>query len=168
MTDLTKYNHDFEAERETKPKIAEGRHNMTFVSDEIIFGNNGWEAVKLTFEIEGTTLNVSYACTMAHDTSEKAVSIGIESLRKIANSLGVTGALKDPEKQFLGKKCSAELVVNDRGYLEIKSDFANTFRPVEKASEKKPTKKEQIKAEADFVKKASADVDDDFDDEIPF
>ena len=38
----------------------------------------------------------------------------------------------------------------------------------EKAANKKQSKKEQIKAEADFVKKASADTDDDFDDEIPF
>jgi hypothetical protein len=104
---------------------------------------------------------------MAHDTSDKAVSIGIESLRKIGNACGVTGTLTDPEKQLLGKKCSAELVVNDRGYLEIKSDFGNTFQPVEKAAKKKPSKKEQIKAETDFVKKASADTDD-FDDEIPF
>tara|TARA_R100001163_G_scaffold35877_1_gene27549 strand:+ start:376 stop:882 length:507 start_codon:yes stop_codon:yes gene_type:complete len=168
MTDLTKYGHDFDAEVEAKPKIAEGRHNMTFVSDEIVTGNNGWEAVKLSFEIEGTTMNVSYTCTMAHDTSDKAISIGIESLRKIGNACGVTGTLTNPEKQLLGKKCSAELVVNDRGYLEIKSDFGNTFQPVEKAANKKQSKKEQIKAEADFVKKASADTDDDFDDEIPF
>ena len=51
---------------------------------------------------------------------------------------------------------------------EIKSDFGNTFQPVEKAANKKQGKKEQIKAEADFVKKASADTDDDFDDAIPF
>jgi len=113
-------------------------------------------------------MNVSYTCTMAHDTSDKAISIGIESLRKIGNACGVTGTLTNPEKQLLGKKCSAELVVNDRGYLEIKSDFGNTFQPVEKAANKKQSKKEQIKAEADFVKKASADTDDDFDDEIPF
>jgi hypothetical protein len=167
MTDLSKYGHDFDAEMESKPKIEEGRHNMTFVGDEIVVGNNGWEAVKLSFEIEGTTMNVGYTCTMAHDTSDKAVSIGIESLRKIGNACGVTGTLTDPEKQLLGKKCSAELVVNDRGYLEIKSNFGNTFSAPEKATKKKPSKKEQIKAETDFVKKASADTDD-FDDEIPF
>ena len=169
MTDLTKYGHDFDAEVEAKPKIAEGRYNMTFVSDAIVTGNNGWEAVKLTFEIEGTTMNVSYTCCMAHNTSDKAISIGVESLRKIGNAAGIVGALTNPEKQLLGKSVSAELVVNDRGYLEIKSDdFGNTFQPVEKAANKKQSKKEQIKAEADFVKKASADTDDDFDDEIPF
>tara|TARA_R100000908_G_scaffold24900_1_gene11507 strand:- start:749 stop:1057 length:309 start_codon:yes stop_codon:yes gene_type:complete len=102
---------------------------------------------------------------MAHDTSEKAVSIGIESLRKIGKACGLTGTLTNPEKQLLGKTLSAELVVNDRGYLEIKDDFGNTFEKVTKA---KPSKKEQIKAETDFVKKASADTEDSFDDEIPF
>ena len=165
MVDLTKYEHDFDAETASKPKLAEGRHNMTFVGDEIVTGNNGWEAVKISFEVEGTTMNVSYTCTMAHDTSEKAVSIGIESLRKIGKACGLTGTLTNPEKQLLGKTLSAELVVNDRGYLEVKDDFGNTFEKVAKA---KPTKKEQIKAETNFVEKASADTKEDFDDDIPF
>jgi hypothetical protein len=73
--------------------------------------------------------------------------------------------LTNPEKQLLGKTLSAELVVNDRGYLEIKDDFGNTFEP---ATKTKPTKKEQIKAETNFVEKASADTKEDFDDDIPF
>ncbi len=165
MVDLTKYEHDFDADLTAKPKLEEGRHNMTFCGDEIVTGNNGWEAVKLSFEVENSAINVTYTCTMAHDTSDKAISIGIESLRKIGNACGVTGTLTDPEKQLLGKKCSAELVVNDRGYLEIKDDFANTFQPPQK--EKKQSQASKIKAEQEFLSKA-AEEDKDFDDDIPF
>jgi len=169
MTDLTKYGHDFDAEIESgSRKIEPGRHNMAFVSDEIITGSNGWEAVKLTFEVEGTTMNIGYACTMAHDTSDKAVSIGIETLRKIGNAAGIVGALTNPEKQLLGKSVSAELVVGERGYLQVKDDFGNTFSaPVEKA---KPTQKEKIKAQNNFTKKASKDEPEleELNDDIPF
>jgi hypothetical protein len=67
---------------------------------------------------------------MAHDSSDKAVSIGVETLRKIGKACGVTGALTDPSVQLLGKSLSAELVEGDKGYLEIKDDFGNTFQPV--------------------------------------
>ena len=169
MTDLTKYGHDFDVEVEGGgSKIEPGRYNMAFVGDELITGANGWEAVKLTFEVEGTTMNIGYACTMAHDTSDKAVSIGIETLRKIGNAAGIVGALTDPEKQLLGKSVSAELVVGERGYLQVKDDFGNTFSaPVEKA---KPTQKEKIKAQNNFTKKASKDEPEleELDDDIPF
>tara|TARA_R110000751_G_scaffold29711_1_gene76219 strand:+ start:75 stop:584 length:510 start_codon:yes stop_codon:yes gene_type:complete len=169
MTDLSKYGHDFDVEVEGGgSKIEPGRYNMAFVGDELITGANGWEAIKLTFEVEGTTINVGYACTMAHNTSDKAVSIGIESLRKIANSCGVVGALTDPEKQLIGKSLSAELIVGERGYLEIKSDFGNTFQPAEKS---KPTYSEQMQEELEpITKKASKDEPEleELDDDIPF
>ena len=135
MVDLTKYGHDLDVDSVSEGgggggKLTPGRYNMTFCGDEIITGANGWEALKLFFEVEDTTINMSYACTMAHNTSDKAVSIGVETLRKIGKACGVTGALTDPSVQLLGKSLSAELVEGDKGYLEIKEDFGNTFQPV--------------------------------------
>ena len=135
MVDLTKYGHDLDVDSVSEGgggggKLTPGRYNMTFCGDEIITGKNGWEAVKLYFEVENTTINMNYSCTMAHATSDSAVSIGIESLRKIGKACGVTGALTDPSVQLLGKSLSAELVEGDKGYLEIKEDFGNTFQPV--------------------------------------
>ena len=134
MVDLTKYGHDLDVDSVSEggggSKLTPGRYNMTFCGDEIITGANGWEALKSYFEIEDTTINMNYACTMAHDSSDKAVSIGVETLRKIGKACGVTGALTDPSVQLLGKSLSAELVEGDKGYLEIKDDFGNTFQPV--------------------------------------
>ena len=135
MVDITKYGHDLDVDSVSEGgggggKLTPGRYNMTFCGDEIITGANGWEALKLYFEIEDTTINMNYACTMAHDSSDKAVSIGVETLRKIGKACGVTGALTDPSVQLLGKSLSAELVEGDKGYLEIKEDFGNTFQPV--------------------------------------
>ena len=134
MVDFTKYGHDLDVDSVSEggggSKLTPGRYNMTFCGDEIITGANGWEALKLYFEIEDTTINMNYACTMAHDSSDKAVSIGVETLRKIGKACGVTGALTDPSVQLLGKSLSAELVEGDKGYLEIKEDFGNTFQPV--------------------------------------
>ena len=135
MVDLTKYGHDLDVDSVSEGgggggKLTPGRYNMTFCGDEIITGANGWEALKLFFEVEDTTINMNYACTMAHNTSDKAVSIGVETLRKIGKACGVTGALTDPSVQLLGKSLSAELVEGDKGYLEIKDDFGNTFQPV--------------------------------------
>ena len=87
MVDLTKYGHDLDVDSVSEggggSKLTPGRYNMTFCGDEIITGANGWEALKLYFEIEDTTINMNYACTMAHDSSDKAASIGVETLRKI-------------------------------------------------------------------------------------
>jgi len=136
MVDLTKYGHDLDVDSVSEGgggggKLTPGRYNMTFCGDEIITGKNGWEAIKLYFEVEGTTINMNYACTMDHDDkNSKSISIGIETLRKIGKACGVTGALTDPSVQLLGKSLSAELVEGDKGYLEIKEDFGNTFQPV--------------------------------------
>ena len=138
MVDITKYGHDLDVDSVSEGggggggKLTPGRHNMTFCGDEIITGANGWEALKLFFEVEDTTINMNYACTMAHNTSDKAVSIGVETLRKIGKACGVTGALTDPSVQLLGKSLSAELVEGEKGYMEIKDDFGNTFQPVVK------------------------------------
>ena len=138
MVDLTKYGHDLDVDsvNEGSGKLKPGRHNMTFCGDEIITGKNGWEAVKLYFEVEDTTINMNYSCTMAHATSDSAVSIGIESLRKIGKACGVTGALTDPSTQLLGKMVSAELIEGDNGYLQIKD---NSFEPANTKTEETET-----------------------------
>jgi len=152
MVDLTKYGHDLDVDSvsEGSGKLTPGRHNMTFCGDEIVTGKNGWEAVKLYFEVEDTIINMNYTCTMAHDTSDSAISIGIESLRKIGKACGVTGALTDPSTQLLGKIVSAELIEGDNGYLEIKD---NSFEPANSKTEE--TKSETASSSAN-------------DDDVPF
>jgi len=137
MVDLTKYEHNLDVNEASGggSKVEPGRHNMTFCGSEIVSGANGWEAIKLLFEIEDSMINVNYACTMKHDTSEKAVSIGLESLRKIGKAAGITGSLTDTD-MLAGKTLSAELVLNEKGYLDIKDDFGNTFQPATR--EEKP------------------------------
>lgn len=138
MVDITKYGHDLDVDSVSEgggggSKLTPGRYNMTFCGDEIITGKNGWEAIKLYFEVEDTTINMNYACTMDHDDkNSKSISIGIETLRKIGKACGVTGSLTDPSVQLLGKSLSAELVEGEKGYMEIKEDFGNTFQPVVK------------------------------------
>jgi len=85
---------------------------------------------------------------MAHATSDSAVSIGIESLRKIGKACGVTGALTDPSTQLLGKIVSAELIEGDNGYLEIKD---NSFEPANSKTEETKTETASSSANEDDV-----------------
>jgi len=147
MVDLTKYEHNLDVDEVSGggSKIEPGRHNMTYCGSEIVSGANGWEAIKLLFEIEDSMINVGYACTMKHDTSEKAIGIGIESLRKIGKAAGIAGSLTDTD-MLAGKTLSAELVLNEKGYLDIKDDFGNTFQPTVK-EEKSSGKTKPVEAE---------------------
>ncbi len=147
MVDLTKYEHNLDVDEASGggSKIEPGRHNMTCCGEDEVVGQNGWKAVKLIFEVEGTTINVNTSCTLEHNTSEKAVSIGLEKLRKIGKAAGLTGSLTDTN-MLAGKTLSAELVLNEKGYLDIKDDFGNTFQPTVK-EEKSSGKTKPVEAE---------------------
>ena len=69
----------------------------------------------------------------------------METLRKIGKACGVTGALTDPSVQLLGKSLSAELVEGEKGYMEIKEDFGNTFQPVVKKETTEKVARENLK-----------------------
>ena len=95
-------------------RVKPGRYNFEYAGSEMIEGKNGWKALKIHFEVEGEIIKVSHAFTMAHN-NDKPVEIGRESLVKNSDEL-------------LGKKVEGELVVGEKGYLEIKDDFGNGWK----------------------------------------
>ena len=112
MTDLTDYNIDLDEEGSSSggSKLEEGRYNLDYAGSEIIEGANGWKALKIHFEIQDTTINVTTTFTLKHDTSEKAVEIGAESLRKFAKACGLSGAFKNADEQLINKSVSSKLL----------------------------------------------------------
>ena len=145
MTDLTDYNIDLDEEGSSSggSKLEEGRYNLDYAGSEIIEGANGWKALKIHFEIQDTTINVTTTFTLKHDTSEKAVEIGAESLRKFAKACGVSGAFKNADDQLINKSVSCELKKNDKGYLDVADNFGNAWQP---ATTSKPNSEEKDSA----------------------
>ena len=78
-------------------KIKPGRYNLEYKGSDMIEGANGWKALKIMFDVEGEIVSVSHAFTMAHNTSDKAVEIGKQSLSMMFNAMGVT-AIKDTDE----------------------------------------------------------------------
>ena len=104
-----------------------GRYILHYAGSDMIEGKNNWKALKMLFEVEGTTINVSNTFTMGSD-NPKAVDIGQNSLMLFMNAVGVN-SMKNTD-QLIGKSVSAELIRADSGYLEIKEDFGKTWQIV--------------------------------------
>lgn len=147
MTDLTDYNIDLDAEGSSSGggKLKEGRYNLDYAGSEIIEGANGWVALKLHFEIHDTTINVATTFTLKHDTSEKAVEIGADSLRRFAKACGLSGAFKNADKELMGKSVSCELKHNEKGYLDIADNFGNAWQPAT-TNTSQPNGEEKVEA----------------------
>ena len=104
-----------------------GRYILHYAGSDMIEGKNNWKALKMLFEVDGTTINVSNTFTMESD-NPKAVNIGQNSLMLFMNAVGVN-SMKNTD-QLIGKAVSAELIRADSGYLEIKEDFGKTWQIV--------------------------------------
>ena len=104
-----------------------GRYILHYAGSDMIEGKNNWKALKMLFEVDGTTINVSNTFTMGSD-NPKAVDIGQNSLMLFMNAVGVN-SMKNTD-QLIGKAVSAELIRADSGYLEIKEDFGKTWQIV--------------------------------------
>ena len=115
-------------------KIKPGRYNLEYKGSDMIEGANGWKALKMMFDVEGEIVSVSHAFTMAHNTSDKAVEIGKQSLSMMFNAMGVT-AIKDTD-ELVNKKVNVELVYGEKGYVEIKDDFGKGWAEATKPGEK--------------------------------
>ena len=79
------------------PPFGKGRFSVELTSEfGVLQSKNGWEAVKITFAngaslVGGTepTGTIDATFTTAHDTSEKAVSIGAQQLTALGYALGI-------------------------------------------------------------------------------
>ena len=141
-------------------RVKPGRYNFEYAGSEMIEGKNGWKALKIHFEVEGEIIKVSHAFTMAHN-NDKPVEIGRESLMKMLNAMGVA-SMKNTD-ELLGKKVEGELVVGEKGYLEIKDDFGNGWKACGSTTTKETAKPvEETPKEEMFP----SDVEDE--DDLPF
>lgn len=132
MVDLTQFNggeafDTANANGSGGGSLEPGRYILHYAGSDIVTGKNNWKALKMLFEVDGTTINVDTTFTMEHD-SPKAVNIGQNSLMLLMNAMGVN-SMKNAD-QLIGKSVSAELIRADSGYLEIKEDFGKTWQIV--------------------------------------
>jgi len=123
-----------------------GRYTLEYVSDEMIEGGtNGWVALKATFKVK-TEGNYFVSATFALEhNNPKVVEIGLDKLAKLARACGLDN-LKNSD-ELVGKLVSAEVVLNDNGYPEVKDDYGKTYQPVKQ--EAAPKKVVANKSESD-------------------
>ena len=107
-------------------RVKPGRYNFEYAGSEELQNDKGWKALKIHFDVEGEIIKVSHAFTMVNPNSAKQVEIGKQSLMKMLNAMGVSSIKNSNE--LLGKKVEGELVVGEKGYLEIKDDFGNGWK----------------------------------------
>ena len=132
MVDLTQFNggEAFDianANGSGGSSLEPGRYILHYAGSDMIEGKNNWKALKMLFEVDGTTINVSNTFTMGSD-NDKAVEIGQNSLMLFMNAVGVN-SMQNTD-QLIGKSVSAELIRAESGYLEIKEDFGKTWQIV--------------------------------------
>ncbi|BAQ90373.1 hypothetical protein [uncultured Mediterranean phage uvMED] len=142
-------------------RVKPGRYDLQYSHSEKKMNEKGWQGLILHFDVVGEAIRVSKSFAMVNPVSEKNVEIGQQSLSLMLNAMGV-GSLKDTD-QLAGKRVEAELVVNERGYLEINDNFGKTWMPAgtTTASENLNPKEELPKEEM-----FPSDVDDE--DDLPF
>jgi hypothetical protein len=142
-------------------RVKPGRYNFEYAGSEELQNDKGWKALKIHFDVEGEIIKVSHAFTMVNPNSAKQVEIGKQSLMKMLNAMGVSSIKNSNE--LLGKKVEGELVVGEKGYLEIKDDFGNGWKAYgSTATKENADPKEELPKEEMFP----SDVEDE--DDLPF
>lgn len=144
-------------------RVKPGRYNFEYAGSEMIEGKNGWKALKIHFDVEGEIIKVSHAFTMAHN-NDKPVEIGRESLMKMLNAMGVASMKNSDE--LLGKKVEGELVVGEKGYLEVKDDFGNGWKAYGTTATKENVDPKDVLPKEDKEEMFPSDVEDE--DDLPF
>lgn len=144
-------------------RIKPGRYNFEYAGSEMIEGKNGWKALKIHFDVEGEIIKVSHAFTMAHN-NDKPVEIGRESLMKMLNAMGVASMKNSDE--LLGKKVEGELVVGEKGYLEIADNFGNGWKPYGTTKANEHADPKDVLPKVDKEEMFPSDVEDE--DDLPF
>ena len=101
-----------------------GRYTLHYAGSDMIEGKNNWKALKMLFEVDGTTINVSNTFTMGSD-NPKAVDIGQNSLMLFMNAVGLN-SMKNTD-QLVGKAVSAELVRAGKPMQIVRIEGENRF-----------------------------------------
>jgi hypothetical protein len=160
MTDLTQYNNgnafDANETESTGKGLEPGRYTMHFAGDEIITGKNNWVALKMFFEIDGSTIVMNTTFTLQSD-NPKAVEIGDISLKLLLKAMGVT-SMKNTD-ELVGKSVSGQLIrdPDNERYLKIDQNYGKNWQPVE-----------ETKAPTPAAKPVEESKEDDLGDKIPF
>ncbi len=160
MTDLTQYNNgnafDANETESTGKGLEPGRYTMHFAGDEIITGKNNWVALKMFFEIDGSTIVMNTTFTLGSD-NPKAVEIGDISLKLLLKAMGVT-SMKNTD-ELVGKSVSGQLVrdPDNERYLKIDQNYGKNWQPVEETN-----------APTHAAKPVEENKEDDLGDKIPF
>ncbi len=160
MTDLTQYNNgnafDANETESTGKGLEPGRYTMHFAGDEIIHGKNNWVALKMFFEIDGSTIVMNTTFTLGSD-NPKAVEIGDISLKLLLKAMGVT-SMKNTD-ELVGKSVSGQLIrdPDNERYLKIDQNYGKNWQPVE-----------EVKAPTPAAKPVEENKEDDLGDKIPF
>ncbi len=166
MVDITQYNDgnafDVGEENTGGNSLEPGRYNMHYAGAETISGKNGWEAIKMSFEIDGSTITVDTTFTMKLEgsdpvKSQKAMEIGNISLSLLLKAMGVT-SMKNTD-ELVGKSVSGQLIrdPDNERYLKIDQNYGKNWQPVEEA-----------KAPTPAAKPVEENKEDDLGDKIPF
>jgi len=128
----------------SEDQIEPGRYVLEYISDEAKqVGSNGGVKCECLFKVVDTSHFVRHGFWVEHN-NPKAVEIGLQGLGRLAGACG----MKDLSNTdvLVGKRVSAEVVINDNGYAEIKDDVGKTFQPVSETKEEaKAEKKEEVK-----------------------
>ena len=148
--DLSKY--DFDS-GDLGSHLEPGTYTLEYVSDEEIQGRNGWVALKVQFKCVEQPCLVYHTFTVEHDTSEAAVSIGLQSLANLGKAMGFD-KIKDTS-ELVGSSVRANLVKDEKGYLVIDDGKGKGWQKAKSA----PVKKEEAKDNG---------VSPEADEEIPF
>ena len=142
MVDLTQFN-DGEAFDSTNvnsgggSSLEPGRHILHYAGSEEIYNEAlDRKVIRITFEIDGSTMNVRNDFCMQYNKpspekangAKKNVEIGKTSLMLFMNAVGLN-SMKNTDV-LVGKAVSAELVRNDAGYLEIDEQCGKTWQIV--------------------------------------
>jgi len=166
MVDITEYNNgnafDVGEENTGGNSLEPGRYNMHYAGAEVINGKNGWEAIKMSFEIDGSTITVDTTFTMKLEgsdpvKSQKAMEIGNISLSLLLKAMGVT-SMKNTD-ELVGKSVSGQLIrdPDNERYLKIDQNYGKNWQPVE-----------EVKAPTPAAKPVEENKEDDLGDKIPF
>ena len=142
-------------------RVKPGRYNLEYAGSEELQNDKGWKALKIHFDVEGEIIKVSHAFTMVNPNSAKQVEIGKQSFMKMLNAMGVSSIKNSDE--LLGKKVEGELVVGDKGYLEIADNFGNGWKPYGSTTAKENVDPKEVLPKEEIF---PSDVDDE--DDLPF
>ena len=145
-------------------RIKPGRYNFEYAGSEELQNDKGWKALKIHFDVEGEIIKVSHAFTMVNPNSAKQVEIGKQSFMKMLNAMGVASIKNSDE--LLGKKVEGELVVGEKGYLEIADNFGNGWKAYGSTKANEHADPKDVLPKEDKEEMFPSDVEDE--DDLPF